>query len=634
MKSSQSLGAFFLLFLLAQKTQAIGLGDITVESFINDPLQATIEVLRPESLSETEVLIGLASSADFDRLGLERHYSLSVLSFKPNFANPARPIIEVLTREPVTEPYMSFLLELKWPEGRVLREYTVLLDLPPSNAIAAGTRTSVLANDPVVRRDAAGEYRVSPNDTLGAIAAAFKPSNITVDQMMLAIKAANPASFLRDNINGIRAGVLLTLPTDFSTIPDAKSASREVAAEWERWRSPSARGLRIVADNELLPVGDDGDGSTLSQNSETMSAVSAETAVPESTPTEGAGSDLAAIESRLVALSAQLTELQNVVTDKDQEIARLSAELAQRPLRISSSEVGMPADASVSTDVSPSEGTFSTIVSTGFWMIVLLVVGVLAWLSRKRLFSVAGSEDDELGPPVKSIMGSSLDELLPVPTGDSPSGSESARMASERGYGESLLTGYASDQSLADAVAEADIYVAYGRHQHALDTLEAASAAEPDNATGLLKMLDIYLSLDRVDEATELLSLIEATNATGALDAARSRIQAHATPLEGDAGGRELAGETTDDSHESTVTMDMSLDLEFQEAETTQPELGAGSAASSGDADDPAETALELALAYIDMGDKVGASELLQTALSAGDAAQRQRAQSLLESLE
>ena len=137
-------------------------------------------------------------------------------------------------------------------------------------------------------------------------------------------------------------------------------------------------------------------------------------------------------------------------------------------------------------------------------------------------------------------------------------------MASERGYGESLLTGYASDQSLADAVAEADIYVAYGRHQHALDTLEVASAAEPDNATGLLKMLDIYLSLDRVDEATELLLLIEATNATGALDAARSRIQAHATPLEGDAGGRELAGETTDDSHESTVTMDMSLDLEFQ----------------------------------------------------------------------
>jgi pilus assembly protein FimV len=95
-----------------------------------------------------------------------------------------------------------------------------------------------------------------------------------------------------------------------------------------------------------------------------------------------------------------------------------------------------------------------------------------------------------------------------------------------------------------------------------------------------------------------------------------------------------LAGETTDDSHESTVTMDMSLDLEFQEAETTQSELGAGSDASSGDADDPAETALELALAYIDMGDKVGASELLQTALSAGDAAQRQRAQSLLESLE
>ena len=87
MKSSRSLGAFFLLFLLAQKTQAIGLGDITVESFINDPLQATIEVLRPESLSETEVLIGLASSADFDRLGLERH-----TRFQSYLLSPISPI--------------------------------------------------------------------------------------------------------------------------------------------------------------------------------------------------------------------------------------------------------------------------------------------------------------------------------------------------------------------------------------------------------------------------------------------------------------------------------------------------------------------------------------------------------------
>ena len=78
-------------------------------------------------------------------------------------------------------------------------------------------------------------------------------------------------------------------------------------------------------------------------------------------------------------------------------------------------------------------------------------------------------------------------------------------------------------------MAEADIYVAYGRHQHALDTLEAASPAEPSNASGLLKMLDIYVSLDRIDEATGLLALIEGTGDKVALASAKSLLDSHQT---------------------------------------------------------------------------------------------------------
>ena len=193
----------------------------------------------------------------------------------------------------------------------------------------------------------------------------------------------------------------------------------------------------------------------------------------------------------------------------------------------------------------------------------------------------------------------------------------------ERGYGESLLTGYAADQTLADAVDEADIYAAYGRHQHALDTLEAASAAEPSNASGLLKMLDIYMSLDRIDEARGLLALIEGTGDTVALRSATSRLDSHQASLSGDDAAHELAslGDAGPTVEASEDTLDISLDLELQEAAKPAPEHAEADASGTLDAEDPAETALDLALAYIDMGDKAGAVDLLQTVLSSVDEA-------------
>ena len=108
-----------LLFLvLTGRSMAIGVGDMTVSSYINQPLQADIAVLQPGGLLESEVIASLASPDDFDRLGLERHYSLNSLRFTPDFSRSSRAVIAVTTEDPVLEPYLSFLLELKWPEDR------------------------------------------------------------------------------------------------------------------------------------------------------------------------------------------------------------------------------------------------------------------------------------------------------------------------------------------------------------------------------------------------------------------------------------------------------------------------------------------------------------------------------------
>lgn len=610
---------------------AIGIGDMTVTSYINQPLQANIAVLQPDGLLESEVIASLASPDDFDRLGLEWHYSLNSLRFAADFSRASRPVITVSTDDPVLEPYLSFLLELKWPEGRVLREYTVFLDLPPRRSSQSSSNSNSRASQPF-GEVAVDQYRVAPNDTLGGIAAALKPSELTIDQMMLAIKASNPDSFMRDNINGIRAGVLLTIPSDFSDVPSARAASREVANEWDRWKAPRSSGLRIVADNELLDFAE--------SISDPMS-VSEEVREPETTnvtalapSTDNSQSDLALIEVRLMALSEQLADIQEVVNSKDQEIARLKAELAERPVRGVTPTVAIDAESAPASQ-STSEGT-SSLISSLFWFILAMGLIAIGWFNRHRLIPNERGSNEKADISAPSALSGGLDELLPVPSQVGSQPDSEPVTGPERGYGESLLTGYAADQTLADAVAEADIYVAYGRHQHALDTLEAASAAEASNASGLLKMLDIYMSLDRIDEATGLLALIEGTGDTVALESAKSRLDSHHASLSGDDAAHELASLDAPEPADETLndTLDISLDLEFQEAAKPVPEEAEVDASGALDTEDPAETALDLALAYIDMGDKAGAADLLQTVLSSGDEAQREHAQSLLDSLE
>ena len=620
-----------LWWVLPGSSMAIGIGDMTVTSYINQPLQASIAVLQPDGLLESEVIASLASPDDFDRLGLERHYSLNSLRFAADFSSASRPIIRVTTDDSMLEPYLSFLLELKWPEGRVLREYTVFLDLPPRRSSQSSSNSSGRGLQ-LFGEVSVDQYRVAPNDTLGGIAASVKPSELTIDQMMLAIKAANPSSFMRENINGLRVGVLLAIPSDFSDVPSARAASREVANEWDRWRAPRSSGLRIVADNERLDF---------TEPSNEPKSVSEDVTEPEPTNVAASNSsaddnqsDLALIEARLMALSEQLSDIQEVVDSKDQEIARLKAELAERPVRGVTLTAAIDAEPAPASQAASEAG--SSLISGLFWFILATGLMAIGWFNRHRLIPNKRDSEEKADISAPSAMSGGLDELLPVPSQVGAQPDSVPATGPERGYGESLLTGYAADQTLADAVAEADIYVAYGRHQHALDTLDAASAAEPSNASGLLKMLDIYMSLDRIDEARGLLALLEGRGDTVALGSATSRLDSHQASLSGDDAAHELA--SLDDAapavEASDDTLGISLDLEFQEAAKPAPEHAEADASGALDAEDPAETALDLALAYIDMGDKAGAVDLLQTVLSSGDEAQREHAESSLESLE
>lgn len=241
---------------------ALGLGEITLKSQFNQPLNAEIRLLKVRDLSKEEIFTALASREDFKRVGVDRLFFLSSFDFEVILKNPSNPIIRVTSAKPITEPYLNFLVEVQWPSGRLLREYTLLLDLPVYNETSASApvsapSTSAVASpvvvspapevsrqEPVVTppraiqsapepapkatpsqqpvastvpasRLSVDDYKVESGDTLWEIAEATgTDSSASVHQKMIAILQANPDAFIKGNINRLKNGRVLRIPSN------------------------------------------------------------------------------------------------------------------------------------------------------------------------------------------------------------------------------------------------------------------------------------------------------------------------------------------------------------------------------------------------------------------------------------
>jgi len=222
------LGAFF-----TNAVFALGMGEIKLNSSLNEPLDAEIQLLNIGDLSELEMLVGLGSREDFKAAGVERLFLLTDLRFKVDMSAPGNPVLRVTSRKPIREPYLDFLLELQWPSGRLLREYTLLLDLPvyaTERASAKKIKAASASPQPKPQQAPAaasprpssqvapsntngGEYRVTPGDTAWGIAKKIKPDNASIMQSLAAVKQSNPHAFINGNINLLKQGAVLRLPS-------------------------------------------------------------------------------------------------------------------------------------------------------------------------------------------------------------------------------------------------------------------------------------------------------------------------------------------------------------------------------------------------------------------------------------
>ena len=115
---------------------ALGLGEIELSSALNEKLNARVELIEAAGMLPTEILVTLASREDFERVGVERFFYLTSLRFEVVLQGN-RAWINVTSRQPIAEPYLNFLVQVHWPNGRLLKEYTLLLDPPTYGQAAA-----------------------------------------------------------------------------------------------------------------------------------------------------------------------------------------------------------------------------------------------------------------------------------------------------------------------------------------------------------------------------------------------------------------------------------------------------------------------------------------------------------------
>jgi pilus assembly protein FimV len=329
---------------------ALGLGELTLKSTLNQPLVAEIELLDVKDLTAAELVPSLASPEDFAKAGVDRQAFLNDLTFTPVLNASGKSILRVTSSKPLSEPMVKFLVQVMWPSGRLLRDYSVLLDpskfSPQTADAAAQPAPTQTVTAPVTGATNPTQYTTAPRDTLWEIAAKARNGG-SVQQTMLAIQALNPDAFIDGNINRLKAGQVLRLPdqAQSASLPQPKAIA-EVSAQNTAWR----QGRRYVAKpgtgQQQLDATKRGRGEGPSSQTATdkLSLVSAESGKAGGKGAKGDAKNLsnklavtqesldttrrdnAELKSRMTDLQSQLEKLQRLIELKNNQLAKLQAE--------------------------------------------------------------------------------------------------------------------------------------------------------------------------------------------------------------------------------------------------------------------------------------------------------------------
>lgn len=426
-------GVFVLaLGLYSSAALALGLGNIRVLSRPGQPLVAEIPVISSDPGELESATVALASAATFERVGLSRPEGLvSELQFQ--FAQDAqgRAVVRVTSAAPVQVPALSFLIEVDWGQGRLVREYSALVAAPeaatavaepvieapaaaPSNlivrepgpasapvsgpakepaAVAAPVPSTPSASRPapVARPAATADGTLAPvqrGQTLSGIAGELARDNgVSLDQAMVALLRANPEAFIRGNVNLLRQGAVLRVPgsgeLERTDTAAARALVREHVAQWHQARAPipqpavagtatataKADAVAPAARDARLEIAPAVAGAHQTAGMTTGLQAGGEGDMAANEQLRQAREDLATRDAELQELRERVAELEKLQSQQQSLIAMKDSNLAAAQQRLA--EVGKKEPA----------GT-----APWAWLGVLLLVVAAAgwWLSRRR----------------------------------------------------------------------------------------------------------------------------------------------------------------------------------------------------------------------------------------------------------
>src|SRR6185312_12622988 len=351
---------------------ALGLGKLTVESALGQPLSARIELTSANKDDLDSLRARIAEPSLYRQNNLTYQATLSRARISLEGAG-GQPYLKVTSPVSVQEPFLDLLVELDWAAGRVVREYTFLLD-PPGMPMAGATEavtppravtpartsaapaqrapapTSTTAAAPAVAAPAApatattggtgGEqYTVRRGDTLQKIANQYKPADATLDQMLAALFNRNHAAFEGDNMNRLRAGAILDIPsaTETQATPavDATKVVHMQASDWRSYRdrlaaaapaagaetgTREASGRIGAAVEDRTPAEQPGsDKLRVSREAGTGKGGAAEDAIAREQQLKDA-------QSRIAALEKTIAEMKHAAELKNETLAQLQAQ--------------------------------------------------------------------------------------------------------------------------------------------------------------------------------------------------------------------------------------------------------------------------------------------------------------------
>lgn len=793
--------------LAAQTALALGLGDIELKSALNQPLRAEVQLLSVTERELQELRVALASAEVFQQAGIDRPAFLSHIRFEPVRKPDGSAVIQLTSREAVREPFLDFMLEVVWANGKLVRAYTVLVDPPVTMPAPAPTAQLPAARAPApapARTTAPRPATPTPaadvgahsgdtygptgrNDTLWNIAAKVRPDGVGMEQAMLGLLNANPDAFIGHNINNLKAGYVLRVPdrAEFTSISTA-DASAEVRTQNREWREGRVRPTAAATAAPMPAPAPDATGSKLELTTPDEQAVAAGAAAvageggnldalrrelvlaTEATEVQRAQSEQ--LESRLQVLEEQIAKMQRLIELKDDQLALLANQAGEE-----AGETGIPAPDTTPGEASgvdaleaelfqgedtapPAETDAEAVAALEAMPDEDMAAAVVPEAVPKPAMEATPPQSARVEPPPFQESRSLLDRILANPlwlgagavvlallvllglrrrsasepefqesilqereerptrasapvVPDTPRAAEPEPESRVRESDSSLLSEFATsdlgaiqNQSEADPLAEADVYLAYGRYQQAEDLIRDALEDEPERDDFNLKLFEIYAAAQNRSgfdaHAEQVLARLEnqehplwlkvadmgrdlspdnplyqpggaaaasRNSGTGApppgidednsldfdlglgdddagltsqepplgdmdfdLDTRAEEAKpapGEAEPTEFDLSGEE---ERKPDTPESSSDLDFDLgDLDLGGADLDEEDQGEGLLSDM----DEVSTKLDLARAYVDMGDPDGARSILEEVLQEGNEAQQDEARELLGQL-